>query len=452
MSRLSTDAAGRGAWAHARTLPNGLTLLAEPVPGAASVSLGLWIGAGSRDDPDGRSGLAHALEHLVFKGSARRDGAAIAREIDDLGGHVDAFTTKELTCYWARVLPEHLERALDLLYELAVEPALSAGDFERERRVLLEELGGYEDSPEDFAADLFDATLWPGEPVGRPIIGLREQVAALSIDDIRAFHQRWYRPCNAVLAAAGAIEPEAWFEAAGRRFAEAWRDAGSGDAVLPPHRRAPRPARTGQGDVIRPRRDLEQVYVLMGGPAPDARDRAGRAAVEVASTVLGGGTSSRLFHEIRERRGLAYNVYTFDFAYLGAGAFGVGLSAHPPHAAEAVAAANAQIEALAKDGPTAEELRRARDQLRIATTIGLESASARVQRLAQETLLFGQAEPIETAIARYERVTAEDVARVCRDALLQAPVRVAYGPAKRALFPEASAARRGGRSRPVRGA
>ncbi|MBE3591075.1 MAG: insulinase family protein [Firmicutes bacterium] len=427
-----------------RTLRNGLTLIFEPVPGAASVSLGLWFGAGSRDDPDGRSGLAHALEHLVFKGGARRDGAAVAREIDDLGGHVDAFTTKELTCYWARVLPEHLERALDLLRELALEPALRAGDFERERRVLLEELAGYEDSPEDLVADLFDAALWPGQPVGRPIIGLRADVTAMTVEDVRRFHRLWYRPRNAVLGAAGAGEAERFFELGERLFGDGWPDPPPGVDADPPHRRTPGPARSGRGDVIRLRPDLEQVYVVMGGPAPEARDRDGRAAAEVASTVLGGGTSSRLFYEIRERRGLAYNVYAFDVAYLGAGAFGIGLAAHPAHAAEAVRVARAQAESLARDGPTAEELRRAQEQLRIATAIGLESPSARLQRRAQEMLLFGETEPLEEVVARYRRVAAEDVARVCRRALLEAPVRVACGPDAEALFtpgPRAAARR-----------
>jgi len=356
-------------------LPNGLRLLVEPVAQVRTVSVGIWFPAGSRDDPPGREGAAHLLEHLVFKGSGRRGARALAEAMDALGGQFNAFTTREHTCFHARTLGAHLTQALELLAELVVAPRLDESDAERERQVVLDELAMIADDPGESADESFGRALWGDHPLGRPEAGTTDSVRALRAAHLAEFHRDHYTAAGGVLAAAGRVDPERLLGAAERLF------AGLG-AGTPPVARAPAVPRA---EALRRIRASEQAHVVLGTAAPGQADEE-RWAAALLAAVLGGSASSRLFQAVREERGLCYDVGAACGEYSDTGELVVFLSSAPELVGEAVAVALGEIRALAAGGVPAAEFARQRGQLLAGLWMGLESTEARMMRLGRQAV------------------------------------------------------------------
>lgn len=360
-------------------LDNGLTLLFEHVPGVRSASVGVWLRMGSRHEPSRLSGICHFIEHLVFKGTATRDARAIALLTDRIGGNLDAFTTKEMTCFYARVLDEHVPVAVDLLADIVRHPLFDAGELERERKVILEEIRMVLDSPEDRVYDLFCESFWPGHALGRPIQGTGETVGAMSRRTVLRFFKDAYVPPNIVIAAAGRLTA---------RSRQLVRDA---FARLPEGTasRDGRPPRWVPGIRIEPRRDLEQLHLLLGVPGLPGGDTR-RFALHMLNTLLGGSLSSRLFHRIREERGLAYSVSSQVHTHAGAGLLTIYAGTSPENAAEVVRLALQELRRLAAEEPAREEVDVARDHLKGNLLLALESTSSRMSRAAREEMTLGR--------------------------------------------------------------
>src|SRR5690606_15573909 len=291
------------------TLGNGLRVVTERVPHVRSVALGIWLGVGSRTEPGDLAGVSHFLEHLAFKGTTTRSARDLADAIDRLGGHMNAFTTREYTCYYARVLDEDLDEALALLADMLLRSRFDPADIETERSVALEELRLYEDTPDELVHDLAAACLWPGDPLGRPVLGSPDTLPAFTRDTLVAFHQRTYTPDNAVLVMVGRVDHAAAVERAAALFG-GWAPAGAGGAAQGTPRAEP-------GRRVRVK-DTEQVHLCVVGEGCSLRDP-DRYGALVLVNILGGGPSSRLFQEVREARGLAYAIYAFQDSYSDTG-------------------------------------------------------------------------------------------------------------------------------------
>lgn len=398
-------------------LPNGLVVLTEPMDHVRTASLGVWISAGSRYEDEARMGASHFIEHALFKGTARRSALQIAQAMDAIGGHLNAFTDKEHTCYYLRVLGGHLDTGMDVLADMLLHPALEPAALERERQVILEEISMYEDSPEDLVHDLFAATLWPGHPLGWPVSGTQASVAGLRRGDLLEFMAARYRPDASIVAAAGSVRHEQVVEIVERRLG-GW--SGRLTAVPP---QPPAPARA----IAFRSKDIEQVHLCLGVPAvPQAHPD--RYVVSVLDTVLGGGMSSRLFQEIREERGLAYAITSYHAAYLDAGAFVVYAATSPEAAGKVVRLILTEFE-RARHGPADEDVARARECLKGSLMLDLETPESRMSKLARSEQYFGRQITLDEIIAEVDGVTREDVRRVA-DTLLR-PERltlVAIGP------------------------
>lgn len=386
-------------------LPNGLVVITERMPQFRSVAIGIWVRAGSRHEPPELAGLAHFIEHMVFKGTERRTAEEIAREIDSVGGLLDAFTTKEMVCFNARVLDEHLELAFDVLADLVLRPRFDAEDVEREKQVVLEEIKMDEDTPENVVNDLFLQHFWREHPLGRPILGTPETVAGFDRASLERWHRRWYVPNNLVVAAAGHIEHERLVEMVSREFA-ALPAVPDGLAVLPPE---PQPAL-----VLRRKRELEQVHLCLGVPACGATDPQ-RFAVAVANTVLGAGMSSRLFQNIRERQGLAYAVGSDHVAYRDAGLLSVYAGTSQRWLERLLESVLEEFRRLKHEPIPAAELARAKQQLKGSYTLTLETPGNRMGNRARQELYFGRFFTLEEIFAAIDRVTAEEVQQAAQE-------------------------------------
>ncbi len=403
-----------------RELPGGARLVMESVPGRRSVAVGVWVRAGSRDELPGFEGAAHLIEHLAFKGTRRRSRREIALSIERVGGSLDAFTSKEHTCFYARVLEEDLALAVDVVCDLAGEPRLLPEDVDLERRVVLEELSSVEDNPEDLVGDLGMAQLWPGHILGTSILGTRESLTALDATHVAAFHAREYRCSQAVVSVAGAADPDEVESLFTRHLR--LPGAGNGDGRTSPH-----PA---TGTLAVYPSELAQLHLLLIGPAPSDRDPRRRPA-SVLAEILGGGMASRLFQSIREEAGLAYSVSAYTDHFSDAGLFGVGLGVSPARGAEALERAMEEIRILRAEGLRPGELDAAKAQVRGALIMGLESLSNRMTRLAHAELRTGGPEPVEQVLADYEALTEEDVMEAAEEALDPARQNlVALGPVR----------------------
>jgi len=404
-------------------LPNGLRVISEELPHVRSVAVGIWVGAGSRHEPPELAGVSHFIEHLLFKGTEWRTARQIAEEMDAIGGQLNAFTGKECTCFYARVLDEHFARAVDILAEMVLHPRLDPGDIEKEKNVVAEEIAMYEDTPEDLVHDVLGLALWPRDGLGRPVQGFASTVRALTRAEVLAYYERFYTPGNMVVAAAGNVAHERVVAEVARRFA-----GRAGRADLGP---AGRPV-AAPGSVYR-EKDIEQIHLCLGVasvPLGDPRLQ----ALYLLSNILGGGTSSRLFQEIREERALAYSVYSFHSAFRDAGLTGVYLATSPASAAEAFRLARAEIARLAEKGVDEQELRRGKDHLKATLLLGLESTSSRMTHLGKSQLLLERVLTPEEIGERIEKVTAEEVRDLAR-ALWQRDgvATAAVGPASREL-------------------
>jgi predicted Zn-dependent peptidase len=382
--------------------------------------VGTWVGVGSRDEPAELSGVSHFLEHLLFKGTRTRSAREINEAVDRVGGEMNAFTTKEYTAYYARLPAGRLPMAVGLLGEVLTEPALRNDDVASEREVILEELAMDEDSPEDLAHTVLFEDLFAGHPLGRETAGQRETVAVTTADDVRAFFETWYTPANFVVAAAGAIEHDELV----RLVSDAFGVARSGASPL----REP-PALTKPALTVR-RRTTEQVHLALGWRGV-ARDDADREALEVVNHVLGGGMSSRLFEEIRERRGLAYSVYSALASYGDAGAMSVYVGTTPDKLDEVIALTREQIDEVAAKGVSGDELDVAIGYLTGSYVLGLEDPSSRMARLGSQVTCYGAVRPVDEQLDRYRAVSLDDVGRAIGRVLATRPTAAAVGPITR---------------------
>jgi predicted Zn-dependent peptidase len=388
--------------AYQRTdLDCGVRVLTERMPGVRAASVGAWVGVGSRDEAPEVAGATHFLEHLLFKGTPTRSAAKIAELFDEVGGDVNAFTTKEFTCFYARVLDDDVDMAVDVVIDMLQNSVLAPDEVEAERKVVLEEIGMHEDAPDDVIHDLFHEALWGDHPLGRRIQGYIETVAGMERDAIADFWRSHYTPGNMVVAAAGAVDHAAVVDAVSRAYAgapaEKFHAARSSDGGPP-----------ARSNVTVSGRKLEQshlVYGTLGLP----RNSPDRWALGVLNIALGAGMSSRLFQEIREKRGLAYSVYSMHSGFADTGIMSIYAATAPKQVHDVLGLIREQVDGVIDHGLTDEELARAKGHLKGSLVLGLEESGGRMSRLGKGELCHGEILEPDEIISRIESVTPDDV-------------------------------------------
>jgi predicted Zn-dependent peptidase len=383
--------------------PNGVRLITETMDHVRSVSVGVWLTRGSRHEPIEQGGIAHFVEHMLFKGTATRSAEDIAQQVDSLGGHLDAFTSKEYAGYYIKVLDEHLPTALDVLSDLVLHPAFKPEDVEREKKVILEEIKMVEDTPDDLVHELFTQSFWDGHPLGRPILGLPDTVNGLTSDVLRSYFNRTYTAGHLVIVAVGNVTHEAMRDLVMPTFGAL--PASDEQVVEEP------PAVVARAQVRV--KELEQSHVCLGTSSyPQNHDH--RYAAYVLNTMLGGSMSSRLFQNVRERRGLAYAVFSNLAAYRDTGSLTIYAGCADSAVRELVTVVVEELRGM-KAAPPDAELRRAKDHLKGSLMLSLESTSSRMSNLARQEMYFDRQFGLDETIEGIERVTAEDVVHVARD-------------------------------------
>jgi predicted Zn-dependent peptidase len=380
-------------------LPNGLIVLTERMDHLRSVAMGVWTKSGSRCEAAEVNGISHFVEHMLFKGTKSRSAQRIAREMDSIGGNLDAFTSKETICFNVKSLSDHVPIALDVLADMVLNPTFAAPDIERERGVILEEIKIDEDNPDVLVHELFTQSFWKGHPLGKPILGTTETVGRLSQQELFGYHGDRFHGGNLVFSAAGSLDHDRFVEAVAEKFSA----LASGPA--PSELSAPEPSAR---IILRNKKALEQVQICLGVPAPRITDES-RYATSILNTVLGGGMSSRLFQNIREERGLAYSVYSDMSPYRDTGNFCVYAGTSAANALEVVDLILVEFRKLKQEPIGEEELTRAKDQLKGNILLGLESSNARMANLARQEMYFRQFFSADEIIARIEEVTAGEV-------------------------------------------
>jgi predicted Zn-dependent peptidase len=424
---VTRQVADDGATVIERTvLPSGIRVLTERMPGQLSATVGAWVAVGSRDEAVEHLGSTHFLEHMLFKGTGRRTAMDIASAFDRVGGEANAVTGKEHTCYYARVIADDLTTAVDVITDMVTSAVIDADDFSNERGVILEELAMNEDDPSDVVHEHFAEALLGDHALGRPIGGTHATINAVGRDDVVAHYRRHYVPPMLVVSAAGGVEHGAVLSAV---EAEADR-AGWTSPGLPAARRqdavtAPRPRASGR-DVVVPR-DIEQAHVIVGTTAISATDE-DRYAMSVLNAVLGGGMSSRLFQEVRERRGLAYSVYSFSSGYSDGGYLGLYAACSPDRVDTVVDLLVVEWERLAADGVDDEELVRGIGQVSGGMVLGLEDTGSRMGRLGRAEIIHGEFVGLDESLARVRAVTAADVRRLAAELVARPRTTAVVGP------------------------
>ncbi len=385
-------------------LPGGVRLLTEAMPHVRSATLGIFAQVGSSEEPPERRGISHLLEHMLFKGTRSRSARRIAEEMDAVGGNLNAATDKELTVFYAHVMDKHLPVAIDVLSDMFLHSLLDGEELRKERDVVLEEIKMYDDSPDEVINDTFSRTLWRGANLGDPTIGFARTVAGIEREALAAWHRERYAPGTVLIAAAGNLDHDELTVRLGEAFAHFGGDAVAGEPEQP---------------VFHPgvhvtHDDTEQAYVMLGMPGLSMSDER-RYTLSVIDTVLGGGMSSRLFQEVREERGLAYEVSSFQQSYRAAGLFGVSAGTSPGRVQECVDVIVDQIDRFVDGGVTAEEVMRAREQLKGNMTLALESTSNRMSRLARNAIVHGRQISAEEVEERFDAVEVADVNALARE-------------------------------------
>jgi len=388
-------------------LPNGLTVLSEHMPGVRSVSFGAWVRAASLHESRDHMGLSHLLEHMVFKGTERRSAHEIALSLEALGGSLDAYTSREHTVYQGRVLDEHLADAADVIGDIVFRPTLRDSDLALERKVILEEIGMVEDTPDDLVFELHNEALWGEHPYGYSILGTRDTVNALSVADLRALHTRAYHPGHLVVAAAGNVEHDRLLDVLDQT---GWLDVPMGDsapmASSPPRAEAPSTRHV--------TRDGAQTHIVAGAPAiPHGDPR--RFPLLLLSMLLGGGMSSRLFQRVREEMGLAYAIYTYQTFHADTGMHGVYVATAPESAGAALDAIRHELKSVVDGGLPADEVAMGRQQLKGQVTLSLESVSSRMYRAASVELYHEPYRTLDDLLTLIDAITPEDVASVAKE-------------------------------------
>ncbi len=395
------------------TADDGLTVVTERMADSRSVTMGFWVGTGSVDETGGQWGASHFLEHLLFKGTSERSARSIAEAVDAVGGDMNAFTTKEYTAFYVRLLAEEADLGLDILSDILWAPAFRPDELESERQVILEEILMHADEPADLVHDVLAGVLWPDHPLGREVLGDQGTIVAMTRDQIAAFHAEHYRPVNMVFAAAGDLDHAAIVAG----LAERRHGAHGGTS---PKRSTPN---EGKGGPIVVERPTEQAHLAVGVPAIGRHDER-RYVLSILDHVLGGGMSSRLFQEIREERGLAYSVYSYRSSYADTGALAVYAGTSPGHAGQVLDLIHAELDRMAEHGITEAELLSARSHLRGSLVLGLEDSGARMSRIGHSQLGHGRVASLEEIEGRYADVDVDDVAALA-ETILSGPRSVA---------------------------
>lgn len=384
-------------------LANGVRIITEEIEHVRSAAVGIWVGAGSRDENEGYEGISHFIEHMFFKGTEHRSARALAESLEAVGGQLNAFTTKEYTCYYAKILDEDLDLAIDVLSDMFFCSLFDEKEIEKEMNVVIEEIKMYEDSPDELIHDIFSEYVWNDHPLGKPILGTEESIKSLSREKIMTFLSEHYAPDNVVIAVAGKIKHDdvvakltnqfGTFKRGGRRILE-------GTPV-------------GQTIERYQKKDTEQMHILLGVPGL-GQDDDEIYAMHIFNNILGGGLSSRLFQEIREQRGLAYSVYSYHSTYVDTGLFAIYAGTSPNNTKEVIECILRELKGIAEQGITAEELERTKAQIKGGLYLGLESVSSRMSRLGKTELTYNRVLSPEEVVEKLEKVTLADVLRLIR--------------------------------------
>ncbi|MDQ3733554.1 MAG: insulinase family protein [Actinomycetota bacterium] len=393
-------------------LPGGLRVITESMPSMLSASLGIWVGIGSRDEKPALAGASHYLEHLLFKGTRRRSALQIASALDAVGGELNAFTAKEHTCYYATVLASDLPLAVDVVGDLVTSAIIRGADVENERGVIHEEIAMRDDEPGDAVYDLFSEALFGDSPLGRPVLGTTQSITDLSRNQIAGYYRRRYRPQSMVVAAAGAVDHAEVLRLVRMAFA----DQLSADVAPDPIRADDDGWRSPAQEIALIDRPTEQAHILLGGFTPGRHDER-RYALSVLNTGLGGGMSSRLFQEIREKRGLAYSVGSSVSHYAGVGSYNVYAGCAPRNVDEVLGLIREELDRVAAKGLSAEEVDRAKGQLRGGMVLGMEDTGSRMSRIAKSELSFGEYRSVLQVLDDLAAVTVQEVSDIAAEVL-----------------------------------
>jgi predicted Zn-dependent peptidase len=385
-------------------LDSGIRVVTESVPSVRSIAIGLWIRVGSRDERDEEAGISHFLEHLLFKGTPRLSAEQIAQLFDGFGADVNAATSKETTVLYAHFLDEHLEEAFDVMGDMLLRSTYAEMDSERE--VVLEEIAMYEDEPSDKVHDVLSAAIFRDHPLGRPVIGRRDVISSLTLDEVAAYHGRRYAPSSIVVAAAGNLEHDAIERLSREHLDASARTAGAERGLDPPDRHA--------GAAAFQEKDTEQYHICLGGTGIK-RDDDRRFALSVLDAVLGGATSSRLFQEVREKRGLAYSVYSWASHYRDTGQLGIYVGTRGDNVAEAMEVIGAELRRLQREQVSDDELVRAREHVKGRIVLSMESTASRMHRLGRSVLTETPLLSIDEVLARLDAVDREQLHELARE-------------------------------------
>jgi predicted Zn-dependent peptidase len=386
-------------------LPNGLTLITESMPHVRSVAIGVWLKRGSRHESHKQTGISHFIEHMVFKGTKNRPAEVIAAQVDSIGGHMDAFTAKEYASFHLKVLDEHLPLAVDILGDIVANPLFDPEEMTKEKKVIFEEINMVEDTPDDLVIELLTEAFWPDHPLGRPILGTKRSVEKFTRQELAQFFKDVYRPSNIVIAAAGHLDHEAVARLIQRHFGE----LASGGT--PKNGGPPRPA---SKIVTRSKKELEQVHLCMAAPGYN-QTHPDRFGVYIMNTVLGGSMSSRLFQNVREKRGLVYSISSGVTAYSDAGVVTVYAGTSLDTIDQVVHLTVEEFRRLKGEPISEEELRRSKDHLKGSLMLSLENTGSRMSHLARQDIYFGKRFSLDEIIAGIEAVTGDDVQRIANE-------------------------------------
>lgn len=398
-------------------LPNGLRVITEEMPTLRSVAVGAWVDTGTRDEHEHEAGASHFLEHLLFKGSERFSARAIAETFDAIGAESNAFTSKDYTCFWARLLDQDLATGLGILAEMLQRPAFRPLEIDSERSVVIEEINMNEDDPSDLAFEEFTQAVFAGHPLEKPVLGTRESIRAMTRDDLVGYWARRYTPASTVVAMAGSVDHEEVTKLVEEHFGD-WEGS-----AIDHHTSATSP--TPHARIVG--RDTEQAHIVLGGAGIDRADPR-RWAFQVLHHVLGGGMSSRLFDEIREKRGLAYSVYSFRMSHADAGAWGVYVGTTPSQTPVALEVIDAELEKVVASGISEEELERAKGAIRGGLALAMEEANSRMVRLGRDELAGAPHYSVDERLAQIDAVTRFEVHTVAEEILSGPRVIGAVGP------------------------
>lgn len=381
-------------------LPNGVRILTEEIEHVRSVAVGIWVGTGSRNETEGYEGISHFIEHMFFKGTKNRTARQLAESLEAVGGQLNAFTTKEFTCYYAKVLDEDIGLAIDVLGDMFFNSLFDNKEIDKEKNVVIEEIKMYQDTPDELIHDLFSQYVWNGHPLGKPILGIEDTINGLNQEKVRYYLETRYTPDKVVIAVAGKIKHADIIKQLSGfgNFQRQREDLPVGEPI---------------GSIVRKAvgKDTEQMHVILGVPGL-GQDDDDMYVLHILNNILGGGLSSRLFQEIREQRGLAYSVYSYHSTFLDTGLFAVYAGTSPSKTEEVIKCILCEMNTIKRDGITEEELKRTKAQIKGNLLLGLESVSSRMNRLGKTELAFGRVKTAEEAVEKLEKVTLNDVARV----------------------------------------